>query len=90
VKPAAESGAVVPVAGANAEDAEPLDPFGDLIPFADPTWYQGVRISLPFLIVLWGFSMRGGIWFSGIMDQWPGCWFEANDSGTDGPITRRP
>lgn len=46
VKPAAESGAVVPVSGQAAEDAEPLDPFGDLIPFADPTWYQGVRLSL--------------------------------------------
>lgn len=40
VKPAAESGAVAPVPAA-AEDVEPLDPFGDLIPFADPTWYQG-------------------------------------------------
>ena len=46
VKPAAESGAVVPVSGQTAEDAEPLDPYGDLIPFADPTWYQGV--CLPY------------------------------------------
>jgi hypothetical protein len=68
VKPAAESGAVVPVAGADAEDAEPLDPFGDLIPFADPTWYQGVRISLPFQIVSLGFGMRGGIWVSDTAD----------------------
>ena len=28
-----------------AEEPEPidlLDPFGDLVPFADPSWYQGV------------------------------------------------
>ncbi len=24
------------------EESEPLDPYGDLIPFADPSWYQGV------------------------------------------------
>ncbi|KAA8566439.1 hypothetical protein EYC84_009002 [Monilinia fructicola] len=45
VKPQAESGAVVPAPG-NAskeavEDSEPLDSYGDLIPFADPSWYQG-------------------------------------------------
>jgi len=40
VKPKAESGAV-PVPAEDAEVAEPLDPFGDLIPFGDPTWYQG-------------------------------------------------
>lgn len=43
VKPQAESGAVVPVPAQDAAEAEALDPFGDLIPFADPTWYQGVR-----------------------------------------------
>ena len=47
VKPKAESVAVVPAPAQDAEDAEPLDPYGDLIPFADPTWYQGVRISPP-------------------------------------------
>lgn len=26
--------------------AEPQDPYGDLIPFADPSWYQGVSQSL--------------------------------------------
>ncbi|KAN0102238.1 putative acyl-CoA dehydrogenase [Hyaloscypha variabilis] len=43
VKPQAESGAVVPVAAAapEREMQEALDPFGDLIPFADPSWYQG-------------------------------------------------
>jgi len=39
VKPKAESGAIVPVPA--AEEVETLDPFGDLIPFADPSWYQG-------------------------------------------------
>jgi hypothetical protein len=39
-KPKAESGAVVPVPA--VEEIETLDPFGDLIPFADPSWYQGV------------------------------------------------
>ncbi|KUJ10845.1 putative acyl-CoA dehydrogenase [Mollisia scopiformis] len=39
VKPKAESGAVVPVPA--VEEFETLDPFGDLIPFADPSWYQG-------------------------------------------------
>jgi cytochrome b involved in lipid metabolism len=42
VKPQAESGAVVPVPKEDVE-VETLEPFGDLIPFADPSWYQGVR-----------------------------------------------
>ncbi|KAI9643506.1 hypothetical protein NHQ30_008125 [Ciborinia camelliae] len=45
VKPQAESGAVVPAPTGAAkqveEQSEPLDPYGDLIPFADPSWYQG-------------------------------------------------
>ncbi|OJD36864.1 acyl-dehydrogenase [Diplodia corticola] len=36
-KPKAESGTVSVVP---QEDFEPLDQFGDLIPFADPSWYQ--------------------------------------------------
>ncbi|KAF2815113.1 acyl-CoA dehydrogenase NM domain-like protein [Mytilinidion resinicola] len=41
VKPSAESGAVAPVPTAAAEEeAEALDPFGDLVPYADPSWYQ--------------------------------------------------
>ncbi|KAI1397972.1 acyl-CoA dehydrogenase NM domain-like protein [Hypoxylon fuscum] len=32
--------AIVP-SSAQAEEAEALEPFGDLIPFADPSWYQG-------------------------------------------------
>ncbi|KAF8859292.1 putative acyl-CoA dehydrogenase [Acephala macrosclerotiorum] len=39
VKPKAESGAVIPVPA--VAEVETLDPFGDLIPFADPSWYQG-------------------------------------------------
>lgn len=27
-----------------AKSEAPLDPFGDLVPFADPSWYQGVCI----------------------------------------------
>ncbi|KAI9733021.1 MAG: hypothetical protein M1834_003566 [Cirrosporium novae-zelandiae] len=41
VVPQAESGTVAPAPGADAqEEAEPLDSYGDLIPFADPSWYQ--------------------------------------------------
>lgn len=43
VKPSAESGVVAPVPGKNAHEAtESLDPYGALIPYADPSWYQGV------------------------------------------------
>lgn len=41
MKPKAGSGAVAPVPADEAE-IEPLEPFGDLVPFADPSWYQGV------------------------------------------------
>ena len=27
------------------EAAESMDPYGDLVPYADPSWYQSVRIS---------------------------------------------
>ncbi|PKS11192.1 hypothetical protein jhhlp_002953, partial [Lomentospora prolificans] len=30
-----------PAAAATATEAEALEPYGDLIPFADPNWYQG-------------------------------------------------
>jgi hypothetical protein len=33
---------VVPVSKHSAGEVEALEPFGDLIPFADPSWYQGV------------------------------------------------
>lgn len=43
VKPSAESGVAVPIPGKDAHEAsESLDPFGALIPYADPSWYQGV------------------------------------------------
>jgi len=41
VKPSPAAAAPMPGPAA-AEDTEPLDPFGDLVPFGDPTWYQGV------------------------------------------------
>jgi predicted heme/steroid binding protein len=42
VVPQAESGTVAPAPGPAAqEEAEALDPFGSLIPFGDPNWYQG-------------------------------------------------
>ncbi|KAG4418751.1 hypothetical protein IFR04_008113 [Cadophora malorum] len=41
VKPQAESGAVVPVPASDNVEVETLEPFGELIPFADPAWYQG-------------------------------------------------
>ncbi|CAG8950830.1 hypothetical protein HYFRA_00003047 [Hymenoscyphus fraxineus] len=47
VKPKAESGTVAAVPGKGAKqvvdntDVEALEPYGDLIPFADPSWYQG-------------------------------------------------
>lgn len=43
VKPSAESGTVAPMPGPDAQDeAEPMDTYGDMIPFADPNWYQSV------------------------------------------------
>lgn len=41
VQPSAESGTVMPAKDAD-EDAEALDAYGDLIPYADPSWYQSV------------------------------------------------
>jgi len=41
VKPSAEPGVVAPQPSAAAEEeAEAMDPYGDLIPYADPSWYQ--------------------------------------------------
>merc|ERR1712070_556815 len=41
VVPAAESGAVSPQPGpAASEEAEAMDQYGDMIPYADPSWYQ--------------------------------------------------
>ena len=48
VKPAAEPGVVAPQPGAAAaEEAEALDAYGDLIPYADPSWYQSVGVFRP-------------------------------------------
>jgi IS5 family transposase len=30
------------------EDFVPLEPYGDIVPYADPNWYQTVRVSLCF------------------------------------------
>ena len=51
VKPAPKPAAVAKTTASEAESSEPLEPFGDLIPFADPSWYQGVSLhsSLPHL-----------------------------------------
>ena len=55
VQPQAESGTVVPAPGpAAAEEAEALDPFGTLIPFGDPSWYQGVSEESELAIGLRG------------------------------------
>ncbi|KAF1913801.1 acyl-CoA dehydrogenase/oxidase [Ampelomyces quisqualis] len=41
VKPEANSGVVAPQPTSEAaEESEPFDSFGDIIPYADPSWYQ--------------------------------------------------
>jgi len=40
-----QAGPAAPVVAADHEPKESLEPFGDLVPFGDPAWYQGV--SLP-------------------------------------------
>ena len=50
VKPSTEHGVVVPQPGPAAEEnAEALDPYGDLVPYADPSWYQSVSLNSLFL-----------------------------------------
>ena len=45
VKPEANSGVVAPQpTSAAAEESEPFDSYGDLVPYADPSWYQTVRV----------------------------------------------
>ncbi|KAK8253064.1 acyl-CoA dehydrogenase/oxidase [Phyllosticta capitalensis] len=39
-KPKAEAGTVSAVPRGAPEQSEPLDQFGDLVPYADPSWYQ--------------------------------------------------
>jgi alkylation response protein AidB-like acyl-CoA dehydrogenase len=41
-KEAPKPKAAAPAAAAPAEEAEALEPFGQQIPFSDPSWYQGV------------------------------------------------
>lgn len=41
-KPAAKS-----APAEEEEDAEPLEPFGDQVPYADPSWYQSVGYFHP-------------------------------------------
>lgn len=44
VEPDPTPGAVAPSPGGAAKEysLDPLDQFGDMIPFGDPSWYQGV------------------------------------------------
>lgn len=47
VKPQAESGVITPVPGKDVEEAkESMDPYGAMIPYADPSWYQSVYLIL--------------------------------------------
>lgn len=46
-KPAPKPAPTTVVSAKSAtEDIEPLEPFGALIPFADPSWYQGVSCTM--------------------------------------------
>ena len=46
VVPSAEPGVVAPTPGpAASEEAEALDPYGALIPYADPSWYHSVGLQ---------------------------------------------
>ena len=50
VKPSSEHGVVAPQPGPAAEEeVEALDPYGDLVPYADPSWYQSVSLNSLFL-----------------------------------------
>ncbi|EMD89704.1 hypothetical protein COCC4DRAFT_158806 [Bipolaris maydis ATCC 48331] len=40
VKPEANPGVVAPQPTQAAEESEPFDSYGDLVPYADPSWYQ--------------------------------------------------
>jgi hypothetical protein len=51
VKPEANSGVIAPQpTSAAAEESEPFDSFGDIVPYADPSWYHTVRLAffVPF------------------------------------------
>ena len=50
VKPQAAPGTVAPMPGKDVTELkESMDPFGDLVPYADPSWYQSVRLSFQSL-----------------------------------------
>lgn len=45
-KPSPESGTVAPVPGKKVEELkESMDPYGDMIPYADPSWYHSVCLE---------------------------------------------
>lgn len=46
VVPSAESGTVAAMPTQATQLSEPLDTFGDLIPYGDPSWYQSVSPAL--------------------------------------------
>lgn len=46
-EPPKKSVAAAEKAASHSDDGEPLEPYGDQIPFADPSWYYGVS-SRPF------------------------------------------
>lgn len=49
VEPSAEPGVVVPMPGPAAkEERERLEEFGDMVPFADPAYYQSVSLPVTF------------------------------------------
>lgn len=45
--PEEKKAAPAAAAAAAAPEPEALEPYGDLIPFADPNWYQGVSTLFP-------------------------------------------
>lgn len=52
IRPSAEPGTVAPMPGKQArEHAEALDAYGDLIPYADPSWYQSVRMQATRMVL---------------------------------------
>jgi hypothetical protein len=44
--PAPKAAPAPSAAPTEQQQQEPLEPFGDQIPFADPVWYQGVCLAL--------------------------------------------
>lgn len=51
--------APAPTAAASHEAKEALESFGDLVPFADPGWYQGVSASCLIFQIGTGSLIRG-------------------------------